>query len=93
MPKKFDVREFEAFCRSKGDEEFDPNEGHSCAGFQFLKAQGEPVAWCGVFNWYDRQDEPHAFPEAVSDVLALAADAARPMAFSALADRLSRVDS
>jgi hypothetical protein len=90
MPKKFDVREFEAFCRSKGDERYDYSLKHHCACAQFLR-HGLGITSALVLPGYWRDEHggaKHDLPKGVEEAVF-----APPRTFSALADRLSRVDS
>jgi hypothetical protein len=87
MPKKFDVREFEAFCRSKpAGERYHGVDTSKCAlaqfGFQHIGRANrhhhgisEAVYRAAVFHGYGSDAPPDFYT------------------FSALADRLSRVDS
>lgn len=84
------IRDFAAFCRTKGDEGYDYLDPWECACAQFLKASGRAAApsTAGGF-WVDRAIDRyarHPLPNGLDGIGgALLED---PRTFSALATRL-----
>jgi len=74
--KTFSVREFEEFCRGKGDARYDGCDGRVCALAQF-----------GFPNVIEHNRKRHGISMDVYD----AAVVYRPFTFSALADRLAKI--
>lgn len=77
MTKTFSVREFEAFCRGKGDERYDGGDEQVCALAQF----GHP-------NVVGRNLAQLGIPWDVYRYSVLCG----PHTFSALADRLAKIE-
>ncbi len=89
MAKQFDLDEFRAFVASKpAGETFNPWNGRTCAGYQFLVSRGAPVKRCGGWNWYDTDGNNHRLPGWFVDLLNWVANLPKPT-FGALNDRLN----
>lgn len=78
------IADFAAFCRTKGNEEYDYFSTRTCAVAQFVRETGLCDNPCvGGWHWRDTAtEEIHRFPKGFD------AECEEPYIFSALADRL-----
>jgi hypothetical protein len=76
------ITDFAAFCRGKGDEEYDFDSVTQCAGAQFMRSKRSDFAEFGADGWESTSGKWHSVPDVCGQLIAA------PQTFSALALRL-----